>query len=428
MRNLYSLIFAVSGVLVACNDTHHATPDEPAPDGPPPDGPPPDMSPASTTIAITTGRPAVLVAFRDGVNAPWQPATMKTPTSFEAQVHGPYMVSVVCDDVITNPGGSFDSWDTWQTGRTLDDPHAYAACDVPPTEHAITGHMVQAGRVTLGDSFDTSSTDGWDFTLSAVNGSYDLIATTSNGIVVQRGIAVGGDLALAQPIDVAQQGTAFVTSAFSVTNAMPGETVRAAAFLETGTNSFPAVLYSGSPTAVTIAPDTALLASDSQTVSLRTSSATPNGTAVRALRRQFRAGGDTSYTLPSTVGDPQWTIAGTTAEVSWTLLPVIGDLSEIITGSTSGGTNANYQFDMTTNFVAATAPTRALIDTDIPGYQPEWRVDPTMGYFRQLIVQRIVDSVVTSLQISEMIAPGPIAAQTTPHLARVPRAGRPVRW
>jgi len=428
MRSLYSLIFAVSSVLVACNDTHHATPDGPAPDGPPPDGPPPDMSPAPTTIAITTGRPAALVVFRDGVNAPWQPATMKTPTSFEAQVHGPYMISVVCNDVITNPGGSFDNWDTWQTGRTLDDPHAYAACDVPPDEHAITGHMVQAGAVTLGDSSDSSSTDDWDFTLFAVNGTYDLIATTSGGIVVQRGIAVGGDLALVQPIDVVQQGTAFVTSAFSVTNAMSGETVRAAAFLETGTNSFPAVLYSGSPTAVTIAPDTALLATDSQTVSLRTFSATPNGTAVRALRRSFRAGGDTSYTLPSALGDPQWTIAGTTAEVNWTLLPVIGDLTETVGGLTLGGTSANYQFDMTTNFVAATTPTRALIDTDIPGYQLAWRVDTTASYFRQLQVQRIEGGVVTSLSISETIDPGPTAAQTTPHLARAPRGGRPVRW
>jgi len=71
-------------------------------------------------------------------------------------------------------------------------------------------------------------------------------------------------------------------------------------------------------------------------------------------------------------------------------------------------------------------PTRALIDTAIPGYQPEWRVDLAMSYFRQLIVQRIVDGVVTSLSIDEAIAPGRPRARRhrTAHVP--PAVGRPV--
>lgn len=411
MRNLCLLCFVVPGALVACGDDHPATPD-----GPPPEG---------TTIAITTGQPAALVAFRDGVDGPWQSATMKTPTSFEAQVHGPYMVSVVCDDVTTNPDGSFHSWDTRQAGRTLDDPHEYAACDVPANGHAITGHMVQAGTVILGNSSATSSTGNWDFKLSAANGTYDLIATTSDGIAVRRGVAVNGDLALGQPVDVVQQGAAFVTADFSVANAMAGETIRAAAFLETGTNPLTALLYNGAATAVKVAPNTALQGTDSQTVSLRALSDTANGTAIRTLRRTFRVGGDTSYTLPKALGDPQWALAGAQAAVSWTMLPVMGTITENIDGVVpGGGKSASYELALTTSFVTATAPTRAVIDTDIPGYKPQWRVDLTVEYSRQLQLQHIADGVVTSLAIDEMITPTLTAGQPAPRSARAPGCGR----
>jgi hypothetical protein len=373
---------------------------------------------SATTITITTGRPAALVAFRDGVAGPWQAATMKTPTSFEAQVHGPYLVSVVCNDMFTNPGGTFESWDTWQVGRTLDNPHTFATCDVPAQSHAITGHMVQAGTVTLGSSFASSSTADWNVKLSAASGTYDLIAKTNDGAAVQRGLAVSGDLALADPIDVVQHGTAFVTAAFSVTNAMPAETLRAAAFLEVPSNTLTATLYSGPPDAVKILPEAGLLNTDRQTVSLRASSATANGTALRAFRRPFRVGGDTSYTLPAPLGNPQWTVAGMQAAVSWTQLPVIGNLSEMITGMAPGGTKpAMYDLELTQSFVAATSPTQAIIDINIPGYQPAWRVDLTLGYTRQLFIQRIPDDTVTSLSIDETIA-----AQAAVHTA--PRAGR----
>src|SRR5215467_11320791 len=100
MRRRFLPLLTLPSIVVACGSNPRGTPD----------GAPPDMAPA-TTITITTGRPAALVAFRDGGTAPWQTATMKTPTSFEVQVHGPYLVSVVCNDMFTNPGGTFESWD-----------------------------------------------------------------------------------------------------------------------------------------------------------------------------------------------------------------------------------------------------------------------------------------------------------------------------
>ena len=392
MRSLCPLILAVPGVLVACDDANRTVPD----------GPPPDMS-APTTITITTGVPAALVVFRDGVTGAWKPAAMTTPTIFEAQVHGPYLVTVVCDDTFTTPGGTFHSWDTWQTGRTLDDPHAYATCRAPAERHAITGHMTQAGAVVMGDSLASSAAVGWDFRLSVANGIYDLIATTSDGLLVQRGIDVGGDLALAT-IDVATQGTAYATGAFTATNVVASETLKTTVFLETGTNSQPAILYNGAAGTAKIAPTAALRDSDLQTVSVRAFSTTAHGTALRALRRPFRAGGDTSYTLPAALGNPQWTVTGTQAAVSWTQLSVIGNLDEVISGSVAGGAvSASTELDLTTSFVALTAPTKAILDTDIPGFKPEWRVDTAAAYTRQLTIQRIASGEITSLTLSDSL-------------------------
>src|SRR5262245_32746758 len=82
-------------------------------------------------------------------------------------------------------------------------------------------------------------------------------------------------------------------------------------------------LYSGPPDAVQFLPEAGLIATDRQTVSLRASTATANGASLRAFRRPFRVGGNTSYTLPPPLGSPQWTVAGTQVAVSWTQLPVI---------------------------------------------------------------------------------------------------------
>jgi hypothetical protein len=47
---------------------------------------------------------------------------------------------------------------TWQHARTLDDPREIKGdCEVAAIQHAVTGHMVQAGFVPLGSSNEFSS-------------------------------------------------------------------------------------------------------------------------------------------------------------------------------------------------------------------------------------------------------------------------------
>lgn len=407
------LVIACSA-LVACHGDDDTAPDAYAP----------DARGATTTIQITSGQPAALVTFRDGVDAPWQAATRKTPTLFEAEVHGPYIVSVVCQNTLAAEGPSTESWDTWQAGRTLDDPPVYTACDAPATEHAITGTMVQAGTVRLEDSFDSSQADTWTFHVVAASGTHDLLATTADGFALRRAVNITADLVLTPPIDVVQEGAVLATVPFRIANPLPAETSRAVVFLETSASELPATLYAGPINAVKVAPDAALQDLDRQSVSLRAQ----RGTSTRALRRAFHSGADTTYTLPPAFGDPQWAISGARAEVSWTLLPAVGNLSESVSGSGPGGTTAaSYQLDMTDAFVAATAPTRAVIDTDIPGYLPAWRVDLTASYVRQLVVQRIMDGEVVSSSIDEQIDPGTAAHQPALRSAGGYRSGGLVR-
>jgi len=393
MRSLLPLV--LSGGLLGCGSSPRAVPD----------GAPPDMVASPTTVEITTGVPAALVAFRDGVTGPWQVATRTSSTQFEVVVQGPYVVAVVCDDTRSNIGGTFHTWDTFETGRTLADPHAFTECDVPVTGHAVTGHMVQAGTVVMGDQLASSATANWNFKLSVASGTYDLIATTIDGLAIKRGIAVAGDVQVTPAVDVAAQGTALGTAAFTVTNTAAGETLRAAVFLETGTNSQPANLYNAAPATAKVAPEAALVASDVQTVSLRALSTTPQGTMLRAFRRPFRVGGNTSYTLPAAIGNPQWTVAATQAELAWTALPVQGMITESLSGVAPGGAvTAAYTLELTPSFVAATAPTKAVIDTDIPGYQAAWRVDTGESYDRQMSVQHIENGEFTSLTIDQPVA------------------------
>src|SRR5690348_17069721 len=128
-KNLCLLVSLVSSVLAACAA----------------DSAPPDRS-TSTTITVALDLPPALVAVRDGLAASWQPATRKSATVYVAEVHGPYMVTVVCD--LASDGTPGLAVTTWQGARTLDDPlEITSPCQRSPVPRTVTGHMVQSGHL-----------------------------------------------------------------------------------------------------------------------------------------------------------------------------------------------------------------------------------------------------------------------------------------
>jgi hypothetical protein len=394
MRNTsFLLLFTLSRTLVACDDSPVM------PDAPP--GPP--------TIHVFSQAPQ-LVAFREGIDGAWQLATMTTPTNFEFEVNGPYVVSVVCQDPISGV------MRTWQSANTPDDPRGLASpCRALPSEHAITGHMAQAGHLWLGDSADSSDASDWDFHLSAADGTYDLLATTDDRIALRRGIEVDGDIALMPPVDVAKEGEDFAEVAFTAANADPDERLDASVFLKMETLELPAQLYAGPIATAKVAPDSVLATVDAQSTLLRAT----KGTATRSVQRSFRVGGTSKYTLPPPIGGLQWAVESGRLSASWTTLPDLDSLRVSVSKSATNDTlPLAHEMEVSSRFLAATGVSHIAIDTDIRGYQPEWRIDFTLPYKRQLQVRSLRVGEIRTSSEEESLNESTDSVAPTAHLTR----------
>jgi hypothetical protein len=336
----------------------------------------------TTTITITTQQPAALVAFRDA-DGGWQPATSISPLVSEAHVHGPYVVTVVCDD----PGRRVR---LFQDARTLDDDHAIThSCARSHPDHTLTGHMVQAGEVNLGPAIELSVLPDWDFALAVPDGSYDLVATTDDRIAIQRGVSVSTDRALAPALDLVKDGRVLVP-AHLTTTAAPSEEVSASVWLSTPTTRLSGVSHGPLDTA-RLVPEALLLDGDEQRV--RVSAAT--GRASRSLERPYRAGADPVFTLPEPLVAELGLVDGAVT-ADWSALPAFDRLGISIIAFDDPGTKL-YLYDLaaTPGFVATTH--RLALDTRIPGMQAAWQIDFTRPYSRGVFVERrLGDATATS--------------------------------
>jgi hypothetical protein len=278
----------------------------------PPDVLPDVPSTTATAIHISSDLAPTLVAFREEVSGAWQPATMLTPTTFEADVHGPYEIAVQCSD----PANRLFA--TWEVAQTPDDGHDVAvlcAAFASPVLHAVTGHMVQAGEIAFSDDGATSDTANWDFSLSVASGSFDLIAVTAADVAMRRAITVGGDLALAPAIDLTHEGSPLVATHFTVTNATLTESLVASVNLDNPT-LFDARIYRGPLATGMVVPDAMLVATDAQSASIQAT----DGGKFRAFRKPVHAGDTAAYTLPAP-NDVQFTVESGQLVASWGALP-----------------------------------------------------------------------------------------------------------
>lgn len=370
------LLPLVSRALLACGD---------------PGDSPPDAGPA-TTIHISAIVAPALVTFRDGIDAAWQPAIAKTPTTFEIEVHGAYLLTVVCND----NGGLV----TTQTGQTPDEPQDLGSvCGRPEGAHRVTGHMAQPGTVAFGPSVHGSAPAEWDFAFSVPDGTYDLLAAAGERVAIRRGIAVRADLAVTPALDLAQQGTPLVDVAFSAANATAGEALMAVVLLGTHTTA-PLALYVGPNTSAKAAPEAALVATDDQTVSMRATS----GTALRALRRPFRVGGDPSFLLPPPMGAVQWAVEQGQLSVTLPARQPHDYLFAVAAGAGADSmTSVTHVLSLSAPYLEATGLRQATHTTDIPGYQPDWRIDFARPYSRFAEFEHIAGGAITTTSVTEQV-------------------------
>jgi hypothetical protein len=358
------------------------------------------------TISITSDSPELVAVRTLGIG--WSRAVRKTPTSpFEAVVYGPYFVTVVCEQGSADTGTGTVT--VLQEGRTPDDDREVALpCTFPadPPRRALTGHMVQAGRVQAAGAIGTSTAADWDFSLSVPDGTHDLLARSTDRIAVRHAITIAGDTALATPIDLLQEGAPFVDVAFTATNATPAETLVASVHLSKPLPQSPLNVYLGPIAPAKVAPDSVLVPTDAQTVSLQATA----GTETRSLRRPFRVGGNTAYTLPAPVG-ARWAASYANLQVTWDALPVF-DVFSMSASSIGLGNSWSHSLALSPRFMAAAELTSASIDTSIDGFASAWQIPFDKGYSRRLFVQGTVNGELSTNDVYEEVPPVPVPAPT----------------
>src|SRR5262249_3135857 len=133
----------------------------------------PDASgvPHTITLHVPLEDTLALLAFRDGVDAPWQTPTATAPRRYEIVVHGPYTVDSLCA-----------SGATLQQSFTPDDTADVAvACllgSPQPAGSHVTGSLVQAGTIAIRRTGQIVAAAGLQFDLVVPDGTYDVIART----------------------------------------------------------------------------------------------------------------------------------------------------------------------------------------------------------------------------------------------------------
>jgi hypothetical protein len=348
----------------------------------------------------------------------WQPATQLTANQFTADVHGPYTVGVVCKTLVVVGDGTPFTITTWEAARTLDDSTDLVPPCVDQAEtqgvfgNATVGATVQSG------AFTTTVPDDGLWTSFAQFGTRDVIAATSDKILIQRGFAVTFDVEPVPTLDVEANGTPLVPTFFALPNIEQEEAVRTDVRVQTATTvpSDPLLSTTSDPgdeflafSQANVAPASVLTGpGDRQLVTVTAT----KGASVRALTRVFQADGDDSFTLPDRLSGGQLALDTATQQVTarWTALPVLDSLDVVVHGGTSDpATSAQLELHMTAAFVAATQATAATVETQLPGFQPAWQVDFSQPYARSLSAQKTTGGDIATSGVAEITSVPAIA-------------------
>jgi hypothetical protein len=348
---------------------------------------------APRTIRVETGAPPTLIAYRAEAGSTWRIPTAHAPNRFSFQVAGPYRVTVICDE----PQNT--SVFVYQVARTTDDDRDVAVrCDTVPGRYRVTGSIVQPGEAHLHTSADASSQPNWAFELAADRGRHALVAMTGDRIAVRR-LTVHGDTAVATPIDVATEGGAFVPVTLTPTNLDGTELVFTGIVTLQAAETF-SLLYVGDLGGTRVAPSAVLSAHDDQHVTVTVHSATVG----RTVSRAFRAGDPTTFPLPVALGPLEFDDFA----VTWSTLPDY-DVFELTFDAFSFETFTilAHSLELSRRFITATGATGAAVETaGLPGFRPEWQLDPAQEYHRFAgVAHELRNGDVVGSDVSEFVSP-----------------------
>jgi hypothetical protein len=361
----------------------------------------------SASIKISTAREPASIAFRDGQGGEWQVPTAKAAGSYEITVHGPYVVSVVCS------AGDGATVSTRQIARTPDDSRELElACEeLPQVSSEIKGQVVQPGAISIGGLFASSNTPDWELDMGLPAGTFDLIGVSDNRIMVRRDLAVSGTVDL-QTIDIDAQGTALVPAALTTANAATGETIQAMVMVTTPKNEL-GLVHLGAPASAKAAPAAFVTGDIRQTVTMMGI----KGDDSRSVRRDFRAGDPTAFTLPEPLGQVELKTTEGQLVATWSTLPEHDKLVVTVTGELADGKTRSHELELSQRYMDATDATSATLATDLPGYQAAWKLDLTREHLREVQAVRVRDGEQATSGTSKLISAQPLQAQLAPRPA-----------
>jgi hypothetical protein len=409
----------------------------------------------ATKITIKSTQPLALVAYREVTDPVWHLAIEKTSGQFVAQVRGPYWVTTVCQ--AAQPGTPVLFAQVWRAGRTLDDAHELdtpfvCAFPAPRPLPEVTGVMVQPrseiGTVGLGNAQFatqfTGSTQQFPFSLLVPRGTYTMYGFDDDRIAIRPNILVDHSLSVS-PLDLTTQGAPYVFTSFNVLNADPRAFRHAVTRIEDAngeaTNGETPFELADVPLPGKVVPNAAMTI-DNQTVSVQADILTFNNNISRqenvASRRPWRLGDDPTFVEPTQIAGAAWSFDGRGQLIaSWQALPARTNFTTEVSGFTSVGDFVDDFTEMSPAFLAATGTTMTLVDTSIPGFDPDWIVDynsTVNSYSRNQFSQNVTNlttpehaPIFTSDITETVFPPSQLASReamaarpTQPHLPRLP--------
>jgi len=328
----------------------------------------------ATTVHLTTAAAPALVAIKDGTAATWQTPTQVSPTAYDAVVHGPYLMTVVCA-VDETPSTPSTTWRTQQWWRTPEDDTSLTTLCGPRqpavTRHHVRGRVLQDMSVQIGDrGGDVKAGESFSFDVPA--GTYDLYALSATAILARHDIEVNDDAEIAEALDLASEGAAFVDLPVNPANN------HGTLFVQTSFASTPTTYTQGLFSridvpggVVKIAPASVVGARDKQRLSLST------GLGV-GLTQQIVAGDHPEFRVP----DPlslQWATDALSA--TWDGLDD-GDEIGLASYGNIGDAAGEHSLAISAQFREETGTSRAQLDLTFPGAGTEGQLaGPIYSYF-----------------------------------------------
>jgi hypothetical protein len=376
-------------------------------------------------ITIETGELPALIVYREEATPDWKTPASPSTGRYEFEVAGPYRVTVVCAGPDRDVG-------VVQFARTPDDERSieYLCGDPPASPFHVRGQMLQPGIVNFGATDLRRSTAPWSFELPTTAGTFDLVALsgdTSTGFdhfEIRRDITVTADRDLGT-IDVAQlPAQATVPTRFTASNLAANEqTVAHVALYSGSTYAFTGAANQPEHAwQVELVPGTALRSTDTQDVHLLAGaslSEQPQQQSQREVIRRIREGGSTLVTLMDPLGPTTFESTADRLVATWTSLPECDAIDVSRDNFSTDSPTVSQEFRLSHAFMASTgasATTATLDFTDVPGFRPEWRHDPTLDQdFEVLAVRGTLPDDHTFSNVFEFIpAPPPLGAGTAP--------------